>query len=88
MTKNEVIITNETGLHARPAANLVGLCKKFKSKITITNSSNNQNCNAKSILSVLAGGFSKGVNICIEADGEDEQIAINEVSTYIKELVE
>ena len=51
MVQNTTLVKNKTGLHARPAAQLVALCKKFKSKITI--STDGVDCDGKSIFSIL-----------------------------------
>ena len=50
MKKEKVIIKNETGLHARPASELVKLANKFKCNINIE--LNGKNPNAKSIIAI------------------------------------
>lgn len=79
-------ILNPTGLHARPAAQLVNLVKKFKCDMEIRNGS--AVVNPKSILSVLAGELSYGRIITITASGEDEQEAIDAVCGFISNLKE
>lgn len=82
MKEIEVIITNATGLHARPAAQFVQKAASFKSKIKI--SGNNKVADAKSILAVMAMGLTQNSTLTIQADGEDE----NECITALKELIE
>lgn len=64
-------ITNPTGLHARPAAQLVQKAASYKSKVTIKG--NNKTADAKSILSVMSMGLNRGAEITVTADGEDEK---------------
>lgn len=73
MIKRQVLITNETGLHARPASLLVQTASKFKSSITIEK--DEKQINVKSILMLLSAGISKGTTIDLIFDGEDEVAA-------------
>ncbi len=81
MVRKEVILRNESGLHARPASIFVKEASKFDSEIKV--SKNGKKYNAKSIMGLLGMGAVKGDNIIIEADGEDEQIAVQELSDLI-----
>ncbi|MDD2211925.1 MAG: HPr family phosphocarrier protein [Clostridia bacterium] len=73
MIKKEITVTNETGLHARPASMFVQKASKFKSSIVIEKG--DKTINAKSIISVLSGGIGKGTQITLVIEGEDEQEA-------------
>lgn len=77
MKKEKVIIKNETGLHARPASELVKLANKFKCNINIEG--NGKNANAKSILAIMSLGVRANTEIEVQCDGEDEEMAINEI---------
>lgn len=77
MKKEKVILKNETGLHARPASELVKIASKFKSDIYITAS--DKRVNAKSILAIMSAGIKASTEIEIECDGEDEETAIVEL---------
>lgn len=77
MKKEKVILQNETGLHARPAGELVKLASTFKSDINIT--VNKKTVNAKSILGIMALGIKASAEIEIECNGEDEEIAMNKI---------
>lgn len=74
MILEKVTILNETGLHARPASVFVNTAAKFKSELTL--SKGEKRANAKSILSVLGLGISKGTEITIAGDGPDEEQAV------------
>ncbi|WP_378956996.1 HPr family phosphocarrier protein [Pelosinus sp. sgz500959] len=82
MTEIEVIITNTTGLHARPAAQFVQKAASFKSKIKIAG--NNKVADGKSILAVMGMGLTQNAKLIITADGEDEEECIS----ALKELIE
>lgn len=73
MFEAKVVIHNETGLHARPAAELSTLSGKFKSDIRLETAT--AEINPKSILSILAGGVFKGTEVKVIINGEDEEEA-------------
>lgn len=82
MPQISVIVINEVGLHARPAAVFVEAAKRYKSEIIVKYG--DQSANAKSIISILILGVVKNSNIIIEAEGEDA----NQALTALKALVE
>ena len=86
MVQRNVLVKNPTGLHARPAAQLVDLCRKFKSDIYIE--LNGKKCNAKSIFSVLHCCVKLGDYITLIADGEDEVYALEQTVKFIEALEE
>lgn len=85
MIKMNFIIANNTGLHARPAGELVKLCKRFHSDMKIK--SKDADANPKSIISVLSGGFIKGTEIEFTIEGEDEVVAAQEIKKYMDNLI-
>lgn len=71
---------NPTGLHARPAAQFANAAKQFESKVSVRNLSlpgGGDAGNARSVISVLTLGMSKGCRIEISAEGADEQSAVD-----------
>lgn len=74
MPEIKLEITNEVGLHARPAALFVQTANKFKSTITVKNG--DVTANAKSILRVLTLGAGNGAVITVIAEGEDAEQAL------------
>lgn len=86
MYKKTVTIINKRGLHARPGSDFVNMAAKFKSKITIRRLDEDDDpVNAKSIAFVLSLGISKGVEVELAANGEDEQEAIDTLVGLINE---
>ncbi|NLC78590.1 MAG: HPr family phosphocarrier protein [Ruminococcaceae bacterium] len=77
-------VINETGLHARPASDFVKVAKEFASKITIRNIAGGETVNAKSIVSILTAGLSKGVEVELCAEGEDENAAVDALVALIE----
>ncbi len=84
MVSSKVTITNPTGIHARPASNLLNFTKKFK--CTVTLKTENKTANCASIISLLALGAKSGTEIEVVCDGEDEATALPEIVKFIKEL--
>ena len=75
MVKKEVTITNNIGLHARPATFFIQKANTFKSSVWIEK--DERKVNAKSLLGVLSLGITQGMTIAIVADGSDEADAVN-----------
>lgn len=79
MKELTVEITNESGLHARPATAFTQLATKFTSKVTIA--ANGKTADAKSILTVLTLGATKGTSVTLTADEDDVLAALSEFLT-------
>ena len=74
MISELITITNDTGLHARPASVFVSTAAKFKSELMLQKGE--KQVNAKSIMGVLSLGITKGTDIMILAQGPDEEEAL------------
>jgi len=74
MTREEVMITNKLGLHARAAAKLVHTASSFEAEIYI--GTEQEEVNAKSILGLLTLAATKGTPLIVRADGVDEVEAV------------
>ena len=84
MYKKTVTVINKRGLHARPGSDFVNAAKEFTSKITIRRLDEDDDpVNAKSIAFVLSLGISKGVEIELAANGDDEQKAVDSLVALI-----
>ncbi|SDY96712.1 phosphocarrier protein [Proteiniborus ethanoligenes] len=77
----EVMLQNESGLHARPASQFVFISSKYKSTITVVK--DGKEYNGKSILGILSMGAIKGVKLIIKAEGEDEKEAVEALVSII-----
>lgn len=81
MVSQDIIITNPTGLHLRPAGNLCREAMKYTCRVTFNYSGNT--ANAKSVLSVLGACIKSGDEITLICEGEDEEVALKNLSEYI-----
>ncbi len=77
-----LIIRSEVGLHARLAAKLATVARRFEGNIVVTYGG--KQANAKSILRVLALGVTQGSSITIRSDGEDAGQALDALATLIE----
>jgi len=79
--KEELIVINKQGLHARPASLFVQIANKYESKITVKK--DKQKVNGKSIMGILTLEAGKGSKVTIEAAGEDAKQALDELKKII-----
>jgi len=82
MINKDITITNPVGLHARPATFFIQKANEFKSHIWVEK--DERRVNAKSLLGILSLGITKDVQICLIADGIDEQAAIDSLVKLIE----
>ncbi len=83
MKEETIIIKNELGLHARPAAMLVKLSTSFDSEVELE--VNGIKVNAKSIMGVLMLGANQGTEVIIRTTGEDEEQALKEIKQLFED---
>ena len=81
MVSRSVTIQNNVGLHARPATFFIQKANSYKCSIWVEK--DDCRVNAKSLLGVLSLGISKGMNITLIADGNDEAEAVNGLTELI-----
>ena len=72
--KKDIIIENELGLHARPAALFVQTANKFNSEIFVEKSG--ERVNGKSIMGLMMLAAEKGSQITIAIRGDDAASAL------------
>ena len=77
----DVVITNASGLHARPATFFIQKANCYKSTILVDK--DDRKVNAKSLLGVLSLGIAKGMTVTLIADGQDEDMALSGLSALI-----
>ena len=75
MFMKETTVSNQVGLHARPATFFIQKANEFKCSVWVEK--DDRRVNAKSLLGVLSLGIVKGTSINLIADGPDEEAAIN-----------
>ncbi|MCT2535869.1 phosphocarrier protein HPr [Aquibacillus koreensis] len=83
MKERTFTITDETGIHARPATLLVNKAGQYESHIELQY--NGKTVNLKSIMGVMSLGVPKGAQVVITADGTDEEQALDGIAETIGE---
>ena len=80
------LISNESGLHARPVSDLVRCAMRFKSEITIL--ANGKKCSAVSIMDIMTADIRKGAEISVTAEGVDADKALDAIEKCLSQLSE
>ncbi|WP_281672146.1 HPr family phosphocarrier protein [Pseudoramibacter alactolyticus] len=84
MKEEIVTVQNETGIHARPAAQLTEFCKQFPQQITIKKGE--ETVNPKSIIGLMAAGITNGTTISVQVEGDDEEAIAKKIAHFISNL--
>ena len=79
MLSERLTVTNDLGLHARAAAQLVKGVAGFESSVFLKRQDMNKIVDAKSILSVLTLAAVKGTEVEVTIEGADESDAMSAV---------
>lgn len=69
--REEIIVTNSLGLHARPAAAVVQTALRFQSDVHVEMDS--RRVNAKSIMGLLTLAAAQGTKLTVVANGPDSE---------------
>ena len=83
MIEHKVTIQNKLGLHARASAQFVGEASKFPCYIGIKKEE--LEVNGKSIMGVMMLAASKGTEVVIVANGEQEDEAIAALNLLVNQ---
>ena len=86
MFQKETSVKNPTGLHARPASQMVQFCKGFPEKITLI--AGERQVDPKSIIAILAAGLKQGTPLTVQVEGGNEQDVCEKVVAFIEGLEE
>ena len=81
LIEKKLIIKNEQGLHARPAAIFVQIANKYESDIIVKKGV--LEVNGKSIMGLLTLAAEKGAKLIIKANGNDAKEAIEDLEKII-----
>lgn len=82
MLEETVVVVNNTGLHARPAALLVKAAAGFPCEVTLVKK--DKKFNAKSIISVMSAAIKQGESITVRTAGERQEEALKEIISLIQ----
>lgn len=82
MKRETIILDNDEGLHARPAAKFVQKANKYESEIEIEFGGNI--VNGKSIIGIMSLGAFPGEKITVIANGTDENDAVKDLINFLQ----
>ena len=82
MVSKNMVISNPSGLHARPAALLAQAAGKCKSDVILV--SGEKRIQAKSVLNIMAAAIKNGSEIVLECSGETEEEDLQTVAALIE----
>ena len=80
-----VEIKNEQGLHARPAALIANIAKKYNVKLEIEKIGENEVIDGKNVMGIMILGAAKGEKLKLKVVSENEN-SIEEENRLIEEL--
>jgi multiphosphoryl transfer protein len=83
VTSEAILIPNLTGLHARPAAVLANIAKKFASEVQLIKG--DQQANAKSVVALMGLEVGHNDKVTLTARGADAQQAVESLSQLLRE---
>ena len=84
--QREVRITNELGLHARPAAQFVKRAGRFRSEIWVVREG--KRYSAASLIDILRANLDCGATAILEAHGVDADEALEDLEKLLAEFRE
>lgn len=84
MPTTEVTLTNEVGLHARPAAIFAKAASGYSADVRLAKA--DREVNAKSLLSVLTLDVHGGDTVRIVTDGDDADAALAALAELVRGL--
>ncbi|MCR4716542.1 MAG: HPr family phosphocarrier protein [Lachnospiraceae bacterium] len=76
-------ITDEVGIHARPAGILVKEAKNYASKILIAKGE--KKAEATKLMAIMSLGVKKGDTITVTVEGDDEDACAPAIESFFKE---
>ena len=81
MLKTVITIEGQNSSEAKPVAMLVQVASQYESTIYLETGS--KRVNAKSIMGMMTLALMEGMDILVEADGNDETAAVSEIEKYL-----
>ena len=82
MKSFEYTITDEVGIHARPAGILVKEAKQYNSKIVVK--MGDKAAEATKLMALMGMGVKKGDTVTVEVEGDDEDTAVNDMKAFFE----
>ena len=83
MKTSPYTITDPVGIHARPAGMLAKKAAGFKSTVTVIKGE--KKADTRRLTALMGLGIKCGEIITVQAEGEDEQAAADEIKAFLTE---
>ncbi|MDR2490610.1 MAG: HPr family phosphocarrier protein [Spirochaetaceae bacterium] len=83
MHEIQYTITDENGIHARPAGQFVAVLQKFSSAITVIKK-DGASCDGKKLFTLMKLRVKANETITVRAEGDDEEAAVNAAAEFLK----
>ncbi|GHV53368.1 phosphocarrier protein HPr [Deltaproteobacteria bacterium] len=80
--ETSIVVTNELGLHARPAALLAKTAQQFTADIILIAS--DREADAKSILDILSLAATQGTTLTVRGRGNDARDSIKSIAELVR----
>lgn len=77
------VITDEVGIHARPAGILVKEAKKYASKVTV--SMGGKSADATKLMSLMSMGVKQGDEVTVSVEGDDEDTVAAQMEKFFQD---
>lgn len=81
MVEKKVVVKNESGLHMRPATEIVKAATQCTSDVTIIH--NDKTINAKSVLNIMSAAIKFQSEVIVRCDGENEDADLELIADII-----
>ncbi len=83
MVTVEVMVENELGLHARPAALFVQMASRYESMVSVER--DGQKVDGKSVMGIMMLAAQQGTRLVISARGADAREAVDALARLTRE---
>ncbi len=83
MVAFQYTITDEVGIHARPAGMLVKTAKEKSAVVTLKTAKGS--ADARKLMAIMALGVKQGDVVTVEVEGENEAVVAKEMQTFFEE---
>ena len=77
------VITDDQGVHARPAGILVKEAKQYSSKATI--SAGGKSADLTRLMAIMSMGIKKGTEVTVSVEGDDEETAAAALEKFFQD---
>ncbi len=82
MVSFKYTITDEVGIHARPAGILVKEAKKYPATITLKTAKGS--ADARKLMAIMALGVKQNDEVTVEVEGENEEQVAKEIQAFFE----